>query len=162
VSAAPALIEGAVDMSAKPATRLIAKALARGDLFAAQFALPGLVPDLVRQRGSVHLFPDERSATAAAQEAVIRLYDSRTRDERKAGGYTRLTGAELAVLLGEIDVTVTYFAELSGFPQSRVIGWIDGEQDIPHSVHVLVKLLAASDANFRLAEQITEAARAPG
>ncbi|MDR6954171.1 hypothetical protein J2X65_003539 [Ancylobacter sp. 3268] len=153
-----AALEGS-SMSNKPASRLIAKALPRGSQFAAQFALPGLVPDLVRDRAGVCLYDDERAAEIAAKEAVLRLYDSRTRDTRKAGGYQRLTGAELADLIEKMDTTVTYFSELAGFPQSRVMGWIDGEQDIPHSVHVLARLLAASDENFELAERITEQAQ---
>lgn len=143
-------------MSNKPASRLIAKALPRGDRFAAQFALPGLTPDLVRDGGGVRTFPTEREAEVAAMEAVLRLYESRTIDTRKAGGYRRLTGAELAVLLDELDITPTYFAEIVGVPQHRVMKWLDGEQDIPHSVHVLVKLLVHSDENFDIAEKITE------
>lgn len=143
-------------MSNKPASRLIAKALPRGDRFAAQFALPGLIPDLVRDGGGVRTFPTEREAEVAAMDAVLRLYESRTIDTRKAGGYRRLTGAELAVLLDELDITPTYFAEIVGVPQHRVMKWLDGEQDIPHSVHVLVKLLVHSDENFDIAEKITE------
>lgn len=144
-------------MSKKPASRLIAKGLARGDKFAGQFALPGLVPALVRDRsGGVHLFGSEREAEISAMEAVLKLYDSRTVDSRKATGYRRLTGAELAILLDEANITVTYFAELYGVPQSRVIKWLDGEQDIPHSAHVMVKLIAADESNFKLIENITE------
>lgn len=149
-------------MSDKPASRLIAKALARGDSFVAQFALPGLVPALVQGADGARSFDTSRAAEIAAMEAVIRLYDSRTFDSRKAGGYRRLTGSEFATLLNEMDITPTYFAEIAGFPQSRIMGWLDGEQDIPHSVHVLVKLLVASDENFELARTITEEAQAGG
>lgn len=144
-------------MSQKPSSKLIAKALPKGDRFTGQFSLPGLIPDLVRGRdGNVQYFDTEQQAYVAAMEAVLRLYDSRTIDTRKAGGYRRLTGAELAVLLDDIDVTPTYFAEIAGVPQHRVMKWLDGEQDIPHSVHVLAKLLKLNEANFNLAETITE------
>ncbi|KAB2666042.1 hypothetical protein F9K91_07885 [Brucella tritici] len=144
-------------MSQKPSSKLIAKALPKGDRFTGQFSLPGLIPDLVRGRdGNVQLFDTEQQAYVAAMEAVLRLYDSRTIDTRKAGGYRRLTGAELAVLLDEVDVTPTYFAEIVGVPQHRVMKWLDGEQDIPHSAHVLVKLMKLNDDNFRVAEEITE------
>lgn len=120
-------------MSQKPSSKLIAKALPKGDRFTGQFSLPGLIPDLVRGRdGNVQFFDTEQQAYVAAMEAVIRLYDSRTIDTRKAGGYRRLTGAELAVLLDEVDITPTYFAEIVGVPQHRVMKWLDGEQDIPH------------------------------
>ncbi|MCM0751557.1 hypothetical protein DEA98_10145 [Brucella pseudogrignonensis] len=144
-------------MSQKPSSKLIAKALPKGDRFTGQFSLPGLIPDLVRGRdGNVQFFDTEQQAYVAAMEAVIRLYDSRTIDTRKAGGYRRLTGAELAVLLDEVDITPTYFAEIVGVPQHRVMKWLDGEQDIPHSAHVLVKLMKLNDDNFRVAEEITE------
>lgn len=142
---------------AKPASRLIAKSLPRDDQYVGQFALPGLTPDYVRdQGGRVQLFEKARWAEIAAMEAVIRLYDSRTYDTRKAGGYKRMTGAELAAILDDMDTTPTYFAEIVGVPQSRIMKWLDGEQDIPHSVHVLAKLLAQSDENFDIAERITE------
>lgn len=143
-------------MTAKPSSRLIAKAIPRGDKFAGQFSLPGLVPDLVRGGGGVQTYTTEREAEIAAMEAVIRLYESRTIDTRKAGGYERLPGAELAVLLDQLDITPTYFAEIAGVPQHRVMKWLDGEQDIPHSVHVLVKLLVLDDKNFDVAQEITE------
>lgn len=144
-------------MSQKPSSKLIAKALPKGDRFTGQFSLPGLIPDLVRGRdGNIQFFDTEQQAYVAAMEAVIRLYDSRTIDTRKAGGYRRLTGAELAVLLDDVDITPTYFAEIVGVPQHRVMKWLDGEQDIPHSAHVLVKLMKLNDDNFRVAEEITE------
>ncbi|NKW09982.1 hypothetical protein HGG76_11780 [Ochrobactrum tritici] len=59
-------------------------------------------------------------------------------------------------MLDEVDVTPTYFAEIVGVPQHRVMKWLDGEQDIPHSAHVLVKLMKLNDDNFRVAEEITE------
>lgn len=117
-------------MTAKPASRLIAKALARGEKFVGQFALPGLVPALVRDQKGIKLFTTEEEAERAAMVAVIRLYESRTRDTRKAGGYRRLTGSDLALLLDKINITPTYFAEIVGVPQHRVMKWLDGEQDI--------------------------------
>lgn len=147
-------------MTLKPASKLIAKAVPRGGRFAAQFALPGLVPVLARRKGGeVELVDSEREAEVLAMEAVIRLYHSRTVDTRKAGGYRRMTGAELAVALNAANITPTYFAELYGVPQSRVVKWLDGEQDTPHSAHVLVKVMAYSDEVFNLIESITEEAQ---
>ena len=125
----------------KPASRRISKAVPRGKKFVAQFALPGLVPALVQSGGADKLFETEAEAEAAALKAFAALYDSRTLDTRKNKGYVRLTGAALALALDELNVTPTFFAELLGFPQSRVMGWIDGAQDIPHSVHLVVHLM---------------------
>ena len=142
-------------MSNKPASRLIYKGLPRADKFAGQFALPGLIPDFVRDRNGVVLFGTEREAEIAAMEAVLRLYDSRTIDTRKAGGYKRLTPAELAVKLDKLDITITFFAEIAGVPQHRVMKWLDGEQDVPHSVHVMLELMLQNEANYELAAELT-------
>lgn len=148
-------------MESKPSSRPIAHAIPTHGGFVAQFSLPGLVPALVRNRGTAEVFRTEEAAEFAALKALFRLHESRTMDTRKAGGYRRLTGSELALLLDKANITVTYFAEIAGVPQHRVMKWLDGEQDIPHSVHVLIKLIAASDANFNLAEKITEDYRDP-
>ena len=148
-------------MTTKPASRLIAKALPRGRQFVGQFALPGLFPDLVRDKKGLTLFDNERDAEFAAMEAALRLYDSRTYDTRKAGGYLRLTGAELAALLNQLDITPTYAAEIIGVPQSRVLKWLDGEQDIPHVVNLALRMMALSKDNLALAEQITAESQRP-
>lgn len=143
-------------MSKNPASRRISKALPRGDKFTAQFALPGLIPDLVRDpQGNPREYDTERDAEIAAMDALMRVYDSRTIDTRVAGGYKRMTGSELAVAIEDLNTTPTYMAELVGVPQHRVMKWLDGEQDIPHSVHVIIKLMLMNDANFELAESIT-------
>ncbi|SCM79866.1 conserved hypothetical protein [uncultured Pleomorphomonas sp.] len=142
-------------MATKPASRRICKAIPYKGKYLAQFALPGLEPDYVRAGEAAVRFNTENGAEIAALKAFARLYDSRTVDTRKAGGYRRLTGAKLAVLLNDIDITPTYFAEIAGVPQSRVMKWLDGEQDIPHSIHVLARLLAMSTINFEHAERIT-------
>ena len=72
-----------------------------------------------------------------------------------------MTGAELGVALDEAQLTPTFFAELYGVPQARVMKWLDGEQDIPHSAHVLVRLLV-DEKNFKLAHDITEQAQDEG
>lgn len=139
----------------KPASRRISKALPRGDKFAGQFALPGMVPDLVRDGGSVALFTSEREAEIAALEACARVYDARTVDSRKAGGYQRMLPGDLAAAIAELDMTVTLFAEIAGVPQHRAMKWLDGEQDVPHSVHVLIKLMLMNKANLDFAEKFT-------
>lgn len=146
-------------MELKPASRRICKALPDGDKFVGQFALPGLVPDLVRRGGRPVLFDTPREAEVAALEAFAAVFDSRTIDTRKAGGYVRLTGAELSALLNDIGITVTWAAEIAGVPQHRLIKWLDGEQDVPHSVHVLFKLMAMSPENTTAAERITQECR---
>lgn len=147
-------------MAEKPASRPIAKAIRHpsGKGFAGQFALPGLVPDYVREDGRPVRYQDASAAEFAALRAMMSVLVSRTVDPRKAGGYTRMTGADLAIALDDSEITPTEFAELYGVPQSRVMGWIDGVQDVPHSAHVLIRLLAYEE-NFREARSITDRAQ---
>ena len=149
-------------MAENPASRPIAKALPTRDIgFHGQFALPGLVPDLVRRNGIPVVFTSDVQAEFAALRALFQILTSRTMDTRTAGGYKRITGADLAGLLVKAGITPTLFAELSGVKQSRVMGWLDGQQDIPHFAHVLVRLLAKKE-NFELADEITAWAQEKG
>jgi hypothetical protein len=135
------------DVADKPASRPIAKALPRNNRWVGQFALPGLVPDQVRERGELKTFQTADEAETAALRALFGLLVSRTT-------------AEFAVSLDSADITPTYFAEIYGVPQHRVMKWLDGEQDIPHSVRVLVELLKTPE-NFDLAASITRVAQDP-
>lgn len=144
----------------KPASRPIAKALPRNNRWVGQFALSGLVPDEVKERGQLVTFATAEEAETAALRALFGLLVSRTTDTRKAGGYERMTPAEFAVALDAADITPTYFAEIYGVPQHRVMKWLDGEQDIPHSVRVLVELLKVP-MNFDMAARITRQVQDP-
>ena len=148
-------------MADKPASRPIAKAIRHpsGKGFAGQFALPGLVPDEVRDRENrVTRFDNERDAEFMALRVMKAVLESRMSDPRKAGGYDRLTGADLAQLLVDADLTPTEFAEIYGVPQARVMGWIEGAQDSPHSAQVLIRLLSIEE-NYVKARAITDQAQ---
>lgn len=146
--------QGIAIMADKPASRPIAKALARRDKFAAQFALPGLVPATVQKDGQTMLFDTETEAENAAHRALFSLLTSRTVDRRWRNDYEVLSPAEFARYLAAAEITPTYFAEIYGTKQSRVMQWLDGEADIPHSAHVLVRLMAIPAA-LDLASEIT-------
>lgn len=150
-------------MADKPASRPIAKSLPHpsGRGFAGQFALPGLVPDYVKEGGAVVRYPDRDAAENGALRALFGMLISRTTDTRKAGGYRRMTGAELAIAINDAEITPTYFAEIYGVPQARVMKWLDGEQDIPHSANVLIRLLATEE-NYREAAALTRRAQQEG
>ncbi|MBG19393.1 MAG: hypothetical protein CML31_05420 [Rhizobiales bacterium] len=148
----------------KPASRVIAKALPQsGGTYRAQFALPGLIPEYVRNPdGTVFETESQVTAREAACVALVGLLESRVVDPRRAGGYRRMSAANLGSVLAEIDITPTYFAELIGVPQARIIKWLDGEQDIPHYVWPFTELLKASDQNFKIAEKIAKDAQEEG
>ncbi|TAA54581.1 hypothetical protein [Shinella sp. JR1-6] len=155
----------ATDM--KPASRRICRAVPKGDKFVAEYAMPGLVPEYVQVGGAVKKFETAEAAEIAALKAFASLYDSRTLDTRKNKGYVRMTGAELALALDELNVTPTFFAELTGFPQSRVMGWIDGVQDIPHSVYLVIHLMRFNpekmiDRAEDLLDRVEDATSRPG
>jgi hypothetical protein len=145
----------------KPASHPIAKAIRHPSHkgLAAQFALPGLVPSYVRDREDrVQRFDTEEAAEFAALRVMRAVLESRMRDPRKATGYNRMTPAEFAAALVDADLTATEFSEIYGVPQSRVMGWIDGIQDIPHSAAVLVRLMAIEE-NYIEARSMTDRAQ---
>lgn len=65
-----------------------------------------------------------------------------------------MTGAELAVAMSEAGLSPSDFARLYGVPQARVLGWIDGVREIPHSAAVMVRLLQ-DEHTLALADKIT-------
>jgi DNA-binding transcriptional regulator YiaG len=127
--------------SDKPAKTVIAKALKMGGGYVAQFALPGLLPDVVSEGGHPKVFYSEDKAVAAANETVVKLLQSRLIDSRRPQETKRITAAEFAVLLAEADITPTWFAEIYGTSQEKVIKWLDGQDDVPHAAYLLVTLM---------------------
>lgn len=142
--------------SSKP----IAKAIPHpsGNGYAGQFALPGMVPRLVTDAAGPIRYPDEKAAHFGAMCAGWAVYEARTLDKHPAKEYERMSAAELAQALVDAELTPTEFAELCGVPQARVMYWLDGTQEIPHSAHVLIDLLKWED-NFTAARRITDEAK---
>lgn len=147
-------------MPKHPATKPIAKAIPHpsGTGYAGQFALPGMVPRLVTDANGPIRFTVEKDAVFAALQAGWVVYEARTLDKHPAKEYERMSAAELAAALVAAELTPTEFAELCGVPQARVMYWLDGTQEIPHSAHVLINLLKWED-NFTTARQITDEAK---
>lgn len=130
-------------MTLKPSAKPFAKALpAPGGGYHGQFSLPGLVPDVVKRDGKPQLFETEVAAHGAAAIALVGKLELRSTQSKRLHDYTRMTGAELGEAIVAASLKPADFARLYGVPVSRVMGWIDGVQEIPHSAHVLVKLLA--------------------
>ncbi len=127
----------------KPSKTYFSKVLPVFGGYMAQFSLPGLSPNYVRENGKPKVFKDEDEAETAALWALTAVLQNRIYDERKAGPYHLLTGAQLANEIDAIGITVTEFGVLGGWPQSRVMKWLEGEADIPHYVRVFAKLLAS-------------------
>ena len=71
------------------------------------------------------------------------------------GWIERLTGAELAVTLADIDLSPTELAWLYGTSQDRVLKWLDGEDAVPHPVRLILAALAANPGLLPLWRQVT-------
>ncbi|MBC6714755.1 hypothetical protein H9Q09_00965 [Aurantimonas sp. DM33-3] len=144
-------------MADKPASRPIAKALARGDRFVGQFALAGFVPELVKVGGQVARFDTAEEAEGAAQRALSAKLTHRRVESKRKGEYTRMTGEELAVALRTAELNPHSFALLYGVPQARIVKWLDDEQEIPHVAAVVIGLLQ-DPKNRAIAKAITDKA----
>ena len=124
---------------AKPATRYFAKPHYIDGLLYGQFAMPGIVPMLVGEhKGEPRTFRTEEDAYSAACRGLVEIMQARSVNTSKAGGYARMTPAEFGEALGTVNITATYFAEIYGVPYLRVMKWLDGEQDIPHAVRMVL------------------------
>jgi len=145
-------------MKYQPAAQLIAIAIPHGPGFLSEYALPGMLPVIVSDpdTGDPVMHMDRKCAEGAARDAVLEAYRRRISDTRKNCGYVRMTGAEMAALLAHLMLDTEEAAEIIGVPQARVVKWIDGEQDIPHSVNLLLRLLSLNVACLELARAITK------
>lgn len=122
--------------------------------FVGLFHAPGLETDYAVEDGridmSIAIYPTAELAEIAAKNSLFKVLNSaRTfaaivHRNGKPERYARLSGAEFAVLLGEVDLTPTFFAELYGTTLKRVMSWIDGvnehghEERVPHPAYLLL------------------------
>ncbi len=143
-------------MASKPSKSLIAKALWKNNEWVAQFALPGHVPDLIHVEGQPHrtaTFQTEQAAENAAIRAAFAALNASLKYTRKPGNYELISPETFATLLDEADLGARHFAELLGVPESRVIKWLNGEADVPHWAHLLIRLMSVED-NYRDAKSL--------
>jgi hypothetical protein len=140
----------------KPSAGPIAKALpaAKSGKFNAQFSMPGLVPDLVRNRhGQTVTYSNELEAEHAAMRALFNVFESRMIDTRKLGDFQRIAPGEFAMFLANADVTPTFFAEILGTTHAGVMQCLDGSSDVPHWARLIAHLLPFGN-NFKLASEL--------
>lgn len=60
--------------------------------------------------------------------------------------YDRMTGAQLSTALDQLGLTMRGFGKIYGVPAKRMQAWLKGDEDIPHSVAVMVGLLTLPGA----------------
>ena len=68
--------------------------------------------------------------------------------------YRRMTAQQLSDALNHLDLTANQFARLIGAQRKRVLGWLAGEDRIPHHVYLLARLLVESDEAYKTAETL--------
>jgi len=146
-----------------PSNVFIAKAMPDGrGSFVAVFSAPGMVPQTLTKRdGSPSVFETEELAEYHAGRAMISaLNGPRIKagaNKRAPERYQKMTGPEFAMALSAAGITPTFFAYLYGTSQDRVLKWIDGVEDVPHPVRIVLALFAKSVENVDLAQEVTEA-----
>jgi len=124
--------------------------------FVGTYAIPGKDLQYARdEAGVISVFATEDEAIAAAGEEMCRALNGRTKFSYRHG-YKRLGGAQLAVGLKELEISPANFAAFFGTSQKRVLQWIDGEEDVPHSAHLLLTVLAVPGMKT-LVQQFTNA-----
>ncbi len=147
-------------MATKPSSRYFIKAIERrAEGYVGQFSAPGLVPATVQEGGAEATFQAPENAELAAGRALVDVLNARATARPKKAGYARMSGEELSAAITTLGVTVAELARIVGVPPARAIGWIDGVQDIPHSVLVIVTLLLASAENRTIAVNATDKAQ---
>lgn len=146
----------------KPAVRYVAEAIpTSGGKFYARFAPPGLVPRIVEDAFSRKPaeFETAREATAEARRVLFEALNSAPRETSKSklAAYAKLSGPEFAVLLAEVDISPTFLAFIMATNYQRVLDWISGAQDVPHTARVLLEIFKHNPEALDIAEAVTRA-----
>ena len=162
-------------VEAKPAVTFVATAIPLPDgRYLAQYAAPGLVPSYVTV-GNPPVPKVFQESWDAENEARKTLFNTLNRARRPivkrvdaAGNVTerrvlrvkrerqkKLTGREFAIKLAEAGLTPTFMAFLYGTSPDRVMKWIDGIEDIPHPVNVLLEIFKSDPRTIDVAEALT-------
>jgi DNA-binding transcriptional regulator YiaG len=111
--------------------------------------------------GTPEVFTGQREAEAEARRVLFNMLNSgpprETATKDKLAAYEKLTGPEFAVLLSEIDVSPTWFAFIMATNYPRVMDWISGAQDVPHTARVLLEIFKRHPEAIDTAEEATRA-----
>lgn len=116
-------------------------ASARNGGYVAGFQMPALKPvSILDPDGRRAVFSTEDAAYRSAGTNLCDFLNHRTRS-RSSHNTIRLGGAELAFTLRSADLSPAQLAKIFGTRTDRVLKWIDGAEDIPHAVRILLALL---------------------
>ena len=141
-----------------------------GNGYVGKYHAPGLDTGHVWEGDNkLAIFPTEELAELAAKDRLFTiLNDARAvaaslHRHGKPERYRRLSGPEFAVLLSEVGITPTFFAEIYGTTVKRVLAWIDGvnekgnEELVPHPAYLLLMRMKADPSLIDKIEEDTRA-----
>lgn len=128
---------------AGPIERYFARAVERGDdMFAAQYGAPGLISEIVKNNrdGTEELSNTAVRAELLAARILLKILNTRAHALRNQGKnrYPHLTPAQFAQELAAVEVTPTWFAEIYGTNQKRILDWLEGNEPVSHPARVLL------------------------
>lgn len=138
--------------------------------WAAQFAVPGKIPDYTRDdSGAVRYFEHETAATFHAMAAAIGLFNmprehlsafGNSRMGNKATGDIRpakMTPVEMSTAMSAAGLNSSDLVFLLDKPAKRVLDW-SNTGDIPHEVRLLLETWAKFDEAVDFAFEVTNQA----
>jgi len=70
--------------------------------------------------------------------------------------YHRMRGDDLRQTLGDLELSYSEFARLTGAQERRIGQWIHGHEDIPHHIRVMCMLMCLPGA-IDITRQLTDA-----
>lgn len=112
--------------------------------YVAAYFIPGTPEHFARYPdGSIQVFGRQIEAESAAAFALCNTLNERSRFTYKHG-YRKMGGAELAVAIQKLGISPAQLAGICGTMQSRVLDWIDGKDQIPHTVSLILAMCHVS------------------
>ena len=130
-----------------------------GGTFLARFGFPGGVVDFVLEGNKPSVYRSAAAAENAAARVLVESLNSRQRFGSKRELSSKMTGDEFAAELAETDIPLSDFAQMWGTKQEKVVGWIQGEADVPFPLRWVLRILrrpgAIEEAQKIVAENIS-------
>ena len=144
--------------------RYIARAVAHGRGYRAQYGFPGVALRYVTPRDSDQpcSYASALDAEHDARRVLLDAMNNRPR-QSKLERYRRMTGAEFAEAVRAAGITPTFFCYLWGTDTKRFFQWADETPDKagtvvgpPHGIRVLLETWRRFPTTIDLAESVTD------
>lgn len=140
-----------------PAKTYIARAKPLGGRYHALFAAPGLLPDVSRYpSGEAVEFATAEEAEIEAMRALFSSLNAPRQElkgasVRAAGKPAKISSSDFAVALRVLGISPAQFSVIYGTSMNRVMQWIDGADEVPHPIRLLLVLFQRDRANIEAA-----------